>query len=135
MSNFQIIAIDMIDSPNYFKETAWQTTPGNPIRLYFQLQVKDSLGERRYMPASGSTVKVDFQRARSLSALNPTSQTVQKSAVQIPEDKSIFYVDLTSADTQAIITGTVKVTFVESGVTSIFLQNYFVTRKPVAAGN
>lgn len=132
---FKIVAIDMIDSPNYFKEGKWETTPGNSTRLYFQLQIEDSLGARRYLPATGSTVRVDFLRARSLSATNPVSQTVQKNAIQIVEDKSLFYVDLTTADAQNIVSGTVRVTFVESGVTSVILQNYFVTRKPITAGN
>lgn len=132
---FEIVAIDMIDSPNIFQESKWETTPSIASRLYFQLRIKDSLGSRRYIPATGSSVKIDFQRARSLSPLNPVVQTIQKTAVSLPEDRSMFYIDLTSTDTQAIISGTVKVTFVESGVTTIFIHNYFVTRKPVGPGN
>jgi hypothetical protein len=132
---FKLVAIDMIDSPNYFKESSWTTTPGNSVRLYCQLQIEDSLSARRYMPAAGSTVKVDFLRARSLSAINPVSQTIQKTAIQISEDKSLFYIDLTTTDTQNIISGTVKVTFTESGTVNVFLQNYFVVRKSIIPGN
>jgi hypothetical protein len=132
---FQAKAIDMVDSPNFFKESLWETTPGNSTRLYFQLQIVDAMGERRYIPASGATMKAEFQRARSLSAMNPVSQSIQKNAIAIPEDKSMFYIDLNTADTQAIISGTVRFTLVESGVTTVFVQNYFVTRKPVTAGN
>jgi hypothetical protein len=132
---FKIIAIDMINSPNTFKEGAWTTTPNTSTRLYFQLQIDDALGARRYMPIPGSTVQIEFPRARSLSANNPVQQTITKNAIQIAEDKSMFYIDLTTADTQAIISGTVKVTFTESSKANIFLQNYFVVRKPTTPGN
>lgn len=132
---FKIIAIDMINSPNTFKEGAWVTVPNTPTRLYFQLQVDDALGPRRYIPAVGSTVQIEFPRARSLTASNPVQQSITKNAIQITEDKSMFYIDLTTTDTQAIISGTVKVTFTESSKPNIFLQNYFVVRKSTVAGN
>jgi len=132
---FKIVAIDMIDIPNDFKEGSWSITPSVATKLYFQLQVEDSLGARRYIPASGSTILVEFPRARSLTASNPVQQTISKSAIQLPDDKSLFYLNLTTTDTQNIISGTVKVTFTESGQQNIFLQNYFITRKPTIAGN
>jgi len=132
---FKIVAIDMIDIPNDFKEGSWSVTPSVGTKLYFQLQVEDSLGARRYIPAPGSTVMVEFPRARSLTASNPVQQTISKSAIQLPDDKSLFYLNLTTTDTQGIISGTVKVTFTESGQQNIFLQNYFITRKPTIAGN
>ena len=132
---FKIVAIDMIDSPNAFKESSWSITPGTSTRLYFQLQIEDGLGSRRYIPATGSTVVIEFPRARSLTASNPVQQTISKSSIQIAEDKSMFYINLTTSDTQSIISGTVKVIFTESGQQNIFLQNYFVTRKPTTAGN
>jgi len=133
--SFKIIAIDMINSPNTFKEGSWNTTPNTSTRLYFQLQVDDALGARRYIPAVGSTVQIEFPRARSLSASNPVQQTISKNSIQIPEDKSMFYIDLTTTDTQAIISGTVKITFTESSKANVFLQNYFIVRKPTVAGN
>jgi hypothetical protein len=132
---FKIIAIDMINSPNTFKEGAWFTVPNTSTRLYFQLQVDDSLGARRYIPAVGSTVQIEFPRARSLTASSPIQQTITKNAIQIPDDKSMFYIDLTTVDTQGILSGTVKVTFTESAKANIFLQNYFVVRKPTTPGN
>jgi H2-forming N5,N10-methylenetetrahydromethanopterin dehydrogenase-like enzyme len=132
---FKIIAIDMINSPNTFKEGEWAVVPNTSARLWFQLQVDDSLGARRYIPAVGSTVAIEFQRARSLTASNPVQQTFSKNAIQNADDKSMFYIDLTTTDTQNIITGSVKVTFTESAKANVFIQNYFIVRKPTTPGN
>lgn len=136
---FKIVALDMITVPNYFKTlTSWDFIAGNTARLWFELQIADSLGERRYIPAAGSQVKIEFPRARTQSIQNtppPSQQTITKIAAQDVSDKSFFYVDLLSTETPIILGGTVKVYLTESGVTSTFVQNYFVNRKSCVSGN
>jgi len=124
----QVVAIDMINTPNFFKQaTEWQVTSGNTASLWFQLQTVDSLGIRRYIPATGAIVRVEFMRARS-TAVGQSAQTFQKTAAQDASDRSMFRIDVTAADTQSLISGTVKFLITEGANTSTAQQPYFIKK-------
>jgi hypothetical protein len=133
---FKIVALDMVTPPNYYKEaTQWEMTAGNASRFWFQLQIEDSLGTRRYIPLAGSTVKLEFTRIRTFDPLAPVSQTIQKNTIQNADDRSLFYTDISATDSQNILSGSVKVTLTEGGISNSFIQNYFVNRKSCVPGN
>lgn len=126
--------IDMISAPNVFKPIdTWHIIGGNTKTLWLQLVTEDSLGERRYLPANGSVLRVIFERRPELSpntirggALKQTIQTVEKIAIK---SEDMYHIDLTSADTTAILSGTVKFTLTESGRTQTWVQNWLITKE------
>ena len=130
----QVVAIDMINTPNFFKQAVeWQVTSGNTASLWFQLQTVDSIGTRRYIPSAGALVKVEFMRARS-TAVGQAAQTFQKTAAQDANDKSMFRIDLSAADTQNLISGTVKFLITEGANTTTVQQPYFIKKTLTGPG-
>ena len=131
----KVAPIDMVSSPNTFYQVQqWSITGGNSSVLWFQLQISDSLGVRRYMPQSGATVQVQFPRARSLDSLQ-VSQTVAKAGTFDSNDRSLWKVTLTETDTQSIISGTVKFVLTEGSSSQTIVQNYFISRSLTGAGH
>lgn len=138
---FKAVPIDMITAPNYFaplSESRWTIIDPNAVTLWFQLQIEDSLGTRRYMVASGATMTVAFQRADSFTlsqnALAQAAQGLSLPATANANDRSLFSLALTSQSVQTIVSGTVKFTLVESGVTTAWTQNHFLSKKLTAQG-
>jgi hypothetical protein len=126
--------IEMITSPNFFKIIPeWNIIGGNSSSIWFQLQVVDSLGTRRWLPATGAVMKLEFMRARS-TAVGQTTQTFQKTAAQDAADKSMFRVDLSAADTQMIISGSVKFLLTEGAATTTFQESFILKRTLTGAG-
>jgi hypothetical protein len=126
--------IEMISSPNFFSEMVeWSVVASSSGSFWFQLKVKDNLSIRRWIPAAGASILVEFMRARAV-AINQPSQTFSKTAVQDPQDKSLWRVDLTQQDTSLLISGTVRFILTEGSVVNVITQPYFVTKTMIGAG-
>ena len=142
MATFKVIPIDMISSPNYWaplSEARWAITDPNAVTLNFQLEITDSLGERRYMLGSGGTLTAIFQRADAYSTIQPgslvqTSQTISISCVVNSGDRSLFALPMTQQQVQGVISGTIKFSMVESGVTTVWNQSYLLVKKLTGPG-
>ena len=126
--------VDMLLAPNNWSLLSqWSVLQGAAERLYLQLQVMDSLGVRRYIPASGTTVTLTFTRARSATlGTTDTAQTVTVSCTSVTDDRSMWYADLTAAQVTTIITGTVKATVTEG--TTVYVLNKAYAIKKTATG-
>jgi hypothetical protein len=136
--------IEMISAPNFFselKDNRWMVTDPNAQTLWFQLEIIDNLGQRRYIPAGGSTMSVVFQRADEFSTDNSTRgrlqnqvRTVTKAATANVSDASLFSISLTTADITGIVSGTVKFTLTEAAVPTTWVQNFFIRKSLTAPG-
>lgn len=132
---FKAVPLDMISAPNYFAplaEPRWTIIDPNAVTLWFQLQVSDTLGDRRYMVAGGATMQVTFQRADQISTtqglLTNTSQSVVLSATPHANDRSLFSMALTSQQVQTIVSGTVKFKLTESGLDTTWVQDHMLKK-------
>lgn len=144
--SFKSVPLDMISAPNFWapaKNNRWELIDPNAVTLWFRLNIVDSLGERSYVTASGAAMTVIFQRAdliqvdRSIipQKLTNTAQSVTKTASVHATDKSLFSFTLTAQDVQNIVSGTVKFTLVESGVTTTWVQNYLLQKSLTSPGS
>lgn len=126
----------MVSSPNFFvvRDQHWVLTGGNSDTLWGQLIINDDLGQRRYLPQGASVLKVVFMRARA-TQVGGTDQTITKTAILLPEDKSLFRIDLSAQDSNQIISGTVKFELTESGKTTTWNQHYFMVRNLTSQGS
>jgi hypothetical protein len=131
MATYIAVPLDMIQAPNNFavlESGMFSVIQPNATTLWFILQVSDSLGQRRYIPPTGSVLTVQFMRANQFtgSFQQPTEvvQTVSKTATAHADDKSLFSVALTSQDVSTIKSGTVKFSLLSGGVTTAWHQNY-----------
>ena len=136
--------IEMISAPNFFsvlKDNRWLVTDPNAQTLWFQLEIIDSLGQRRYVPSVGSTLSVIFQRADEFSTdgssrgrLQNQVRTVTKVATANVSDASLFSIALTTTDITGIVSGSVKFTFTEAAVPTTWVQNFFIRKSLTAPG-
>lgn len=148
MTSYKIVPLDMIDAPNDFgvlPDTQWPIVGNNPLVLWFQFRKVDMLGERRYLVAGGGSVQLAFLRAdtpgqpanlQTNSMFTPVSQVQTVTVVAVPYagDQSLYSINLTSQQTQLIISGTVQVSLTEAGVTTVWNQNYLVKKTLALAG-
>lgn len=143
MANFKVVPLEVISAPNYYsvlKNNRWDITNPNQQVLWFQLQIIDNLGARHYIPATGSTLEATFMRADKLTAgprasqLTYTAQSVVKSCVANASDKSLYSISMTSQDVQNIVSGSVKFRLVESGIETVWLFDWGVSKKLTDAG-
>jgi hypothetical protein len=142
MATFKAIPVDMISAPNFWApidEGRWTITDPNAVTLWFQLQISDSLGDRRYLLGSGGTMTAIFQRADAYNVqipggLTQTSQTITISCPVNANDRSLFTLPMTTQQVQGVVSGTVKFTMVESGVSTSWVQNYLIVKKLTSAG-
>ena len=133
--------IQMISAPNFFSQLVeWQIIGGNSANIWFQLQVSDAIGTRRWIPAPGASVSVEFLRARTLqvqggvSSIPPTSQTFTKPATQLPDDRSMWSVNLLPADTSKIVSGSVVFVITEGANVTTFIVPYMIKRTLTSPG-
>jgi hypothetical protein len=136
---FEIIPIDMISSPNVYvplQDKQWTVLGGNKKTLYGILTVKDTLGQRRYLPAAGAVLKVIFQRADTQATPTQAApQTITKTAMcPVPADGSLFKIDLTAGEVDLATSGTVRFELAESGDTKVWLQNWALNKKQTSQG-
>lgn len=133
--SFKALPLDMISVPNYYglsKDGMWVVTNQNQQTLWMALEISDSLGDRPYVPANGATLTWTFQRADLLSvnmgSLVNTNQTLIKNATPNAANRSLWSVALTQLDSQVALSGTIKFTLLESGVPTVWLQNWVVKK-------
>lgn len=133
---YQLLALDMFQAPNNYAPTPGGTfnlTEPNAQTLWFQLQVSDSLGVRRFIPPNGTSLTLEFQRANKFVGTNrapqESAQTVLKTATPNTDDRSLFSVALTTQDVTQIRSGTLKVNITTAGVTTSFVDNFAVRKK------
>lgn len=133
---FKSVPLDMISAPNYFAPLAdgrWTVTSPNAVTLWFQLQIEDALGSRRYMTAVGSTLTVTFQRADSYVSnggpLSTSAQSVAVTATPHANDRSLYSMALTTQNIQLLVSGAVKYRLVEGANDTTWLQDYGIQKK------
>lgn len=133
---FKVIPIDMISAPNYWAplaEKMWTITSPNAQVLWFSLCVDDALGLRPYSPAAGATIVATFQRSDLISVgtrgtLVNTVQNVTKNGTFNAQARNICSLSLTPLDAAAVASGSIKLDFTESGVTTTWLQNWAIKK-------
>ena len=83
----------------------------------------------RYLPLAGSTVQIVFPRSPSIQA-TPANQDVSVTGVMVDtRDASIYKFVLTASQVSILTSEGVRLSITESGVTSVFLVNSFVTKR------
>lgn len=136
---FQVKPIDLITAPNFFSYSAdnqWVVTHGSACTLAGQLWISDALGLRRYILPTTATLKVSFVRADSPQSAS-VAQTIVKTVSVNAQDRSLFTFNLTTTDTQAIISGSVIFEITDSGVGGMsaqWVKNYGLKKLMVGPG-
>lgn len=133
---FKVIPLDVISAPNHFTplpNNRWEVINPNAQTLWFQLQIVDSLGARRYMPAAGSTLQVVFQRSDliandNLNRLTNTSRNVTKTATANADDRSLYSIAMTTQDIQNIVSGSTKYTLTEGATTTTWVFDWSIMK-------
>ena len=134
---YKVVAIEMISAPNSFaykNPNEFHLIGGNAKDLWFQLNISDALGERRYIPTAPMTMKVIFQRGDGVN-FGQAGTTISKTAVQDADDKSLFKVSVSAADSLGVTSGTVKFELTEVGVKTTWVQNWFLKRELTDGGH
>lgn len=134
--NFQILPLEMISPPNFYSPAQqWQVST-NATTLWGQLRIQDALGDRRYIPANGSTLEVTFLRMDNISmsttyplVVTNTNQNVVKPVVFLNSDTSLFNFTLTNLDVGNVISGSVKFKLTEAGIEKVWTQSYLVKKQ------
>lgn len=153
MATFKAVPLEMITAPNYFSalpNNRWSVTPGNGGTFWFQLQISDNLGDRRYIPAVGAALEVNFQRADSVSMqwnynststingltpqLSTTPQSVVKAVTFNGSDRSLASIVLTPADSLGVVSGTILFKLTENGVPTTWIQNWLLVVNKTSPG-
>jgi hypothetical protein len=137
MVMFKIQPIEMIKESNYYSNIDQFVIPATgTCKLWFQLRIVDSLGERPYISASNDLLKLEFLRITKLSLdsgkLYGDSQTIEKTANPNTSNRSIFSVDLTSDNVVTIRSGSVRFYYKETtpNIEYKWVENY-IARKDV----
>lgn len=143
MANFKVVPLEVVSAPNYYSmlpNKRWDIINPNAQTLWFQLNIVDNLGERRYIPATGSTLEATFKRSDIMVAgpranqFTNTSQSVVKVCTANASDKSLYSISMTTQDIQAIVGGSVQFKLTESGVSTTWLFDWGVYKKLTDAG-
>jgi len=119
--SFQVKPLDMILAPNYFaplSDGRWMITDPNATTLWFQLEILDSLGPRRYLTGVGATLTATFMRMDALASNLGILTT----------DASLFSLALTTQQIQNIVSGTVQFALTEGAVVTTWNQNYLIQK-------
>lgn len=111
---FGIQPIELFSANDFRAIPYWDIPNGASKTISFILTKTDSLGTRRYIPAAGSTVQIKVMRARAATS-NSQAETITKTCIPRPEDKSMFEVSLTVDDTKKMISGSVHLVLTEGG--------------------
>ena len=142
--SYKVVPLDMISAPNFYSPIhggVWTITSPNATTLWLQLQIVDSLGERRFISGAGAVLQATFQRAdlfgqagTQLTQFTQTPRSITKTAVAHVSDKSIFNIALTSQDVQGLTGQTVKFSYVDGAINEVWVQNWAVSKKTTDAG-
>ena len=149
MATMSVLPIEIVNAPNFFSylpDRQWVFTHGSAVTLAGQVCISDALGNRRYMLPGTASLQLTFLRADTQA---PTpgpfnqgqvvaqGQSVVKTAVVSASDRSQFTFQLTQADTQTIISGSVIFTLSDTAPGNIqanWVQNYAVKKLLVGPG-
>ena len=128
--------IDVLSLPNDFTDKSqWSVSAGTGETLYFQLQVDDSLGLRRYIPGASDTVKLVFMRARSSTlGVADTAQTFEVSCTANTQDRSLWSCTLTTAQVGLLISGTVQMKLTSGTTVYTYNRSYAIKKIVTDAG-
>jgi hypothetical protein len=138
---FKAVPLDMISSPNFYSELdgAWKITSPNQQTLWFQLNIIDSLGQRRYIAAAGATLTALFRRMDLITSqsgkLNQQTQNITKTVTFNTSDRSLCSIVLTQQDVQNIVSGGIVFTLVESGTTTQWIEQWIVSKNLTGPGH
>lgn len=133
MGQFKVFPVEMISAPNYYsflKDIQWQLTHNIASSLTGQMWLTDALGSRRYIIPTGASLQVTFLRADTQAVLS-VSQTVQKIVTINAQDRSLFSFNLSAAESQQVISGSVIFKLTDPGVGALngeWTQNYGVKK-------
>lgn len=136
---FNIVPLDMALAPNIWAPTrdgAWTLTGPNAQTIWGLLEIIDALGPRRYLPATGSSLTVQFLRADLIASnqglLGNTPQSVTKPGIPFSgsgvTDGSLFSFVLSSTDVTAILGGTAQFTLTEGASVTTWMQNFAIRK-------
>jgi hypothetical protein len=142
MATLSFSTLDYYNINSFSFTEGWQVPNNSAITLYFMLTQSDSLGVRRFLPVAGSTVQLNFFRQRSINQGAPGvspggtgAQTISKFAAIIDSrDSSVYSVQLTPADTSAIISGSVQLVITSNGSPLSYSVPYAVKKIQSSAG-
>lgn len=141
MANFKVVPLYMVQAPNFYSELngTWEITSPNQQTLWFQLNIVDALGQRRYISAAGATFTALFRRMDLITSefgkLNQQSQNVTKTISFNASDRSLCSIVLTQQDIQNIVSGGVTFTLIESGTTTQWIEQWIIKKNIVASGH
>jgi hypothetical protein len=146
--SLSVLPIDMIAPVNYYAplpNTQWVITDPNAVTLWLQLDITDTLGTRRYIAATGSTLTATFQRRdklhqRVISPLYPSGQLIaQPQSISIyctvnGIDGSLWTMALNPGNIQTIVSGTILFALTENGVVTSWAQDWVIQKNLTTAG-
>jgi hypothetical protein len=88
----------------------------------------------RYIPQAGSSIQISFPRTLSVAAV-PVSQDVIVMLIPVDSrDASLYRFDISSAQSNLIVSGGVKLLLTEGGVQKVYPIDNFVIRRSNAPG-
>lgn len=125
--------IEMFNINDFKAIQSWDIPNGTPASVAMMLTKTDSLGTRRYIPPTGSSVQLLFIRARAATS-NSQAVTITKTGVASAEDRSMYTVSLTADDTRNIISGGVQLVITSGGVTNSINIPYVVKKSYSSPG-
>lgn len=134
MATYGIQPLNYVSENMFSLIPNWEIVSGSVAQVHFQLLISDALGTRRCIPPQGTSVNLCFTRSRAPS-IGSKATSIQKLAIQIlpGSDRSFFQVDLTPADTSAILTGGVVLKLVLPVVGEVSFSLPHMIKKAVSA--
>lgn len=143
--SLNLLPLDMALAPNFWAPTqdgVWTIVSPNATTLWGLLQVVDSMGVRRYLPAAGSTLQVTFLRADLIASnqglLSNTAQSINKTGAPFSgggvADGSLFSFALSTTDVQNILGGTAQFALTEGANTTTWMQNFAIRKQQTDPG-
>jgi len=133
--------LTMYASPNDFvlfeQSQPWEVVQNTATTLFFQFQTQDQLPLRRYIVPTGRTVSVEFMRMKVSKLGQPdTAQSFSVVATPVTEDRSIWSIALTAAQSALVASGTVKFNILNgTTVEKSIQQSFFVKKISLTSGN
>lgn len=117
MASYNLQPIEYTNVNMFLPIASWSLVHNSPAVVSFMLQIVDGMGTRRFVPPAGTSVKLGFVKSRA-PVVGSSSQVISKTAVQWAptEDRSLYKVELTAADTATLITGGITLSITLSGV-------------------
>lgn len=137
--------INVISAPNSWAPLSvsyWTVTGGIAKDIWGLLQIKDELGTRPYIAATGATMQAVFQRGDLIGVaatgspptMTPNAYTVTKTIAFDSQNRALVKIPLTAQDATNIISGTVVFTLTEGATVNKWVMNWGVKKLNTTAG-